>query len=74
MSFNPYKRLALLLGRAALDVGTVSAVGSDGVVVTLVSGAEVKARGDAAVGARVWVRDGVIEGPAPALTVEEFEV
>jgi hypothetical protein len=39
--------------------------------VQLPGGGVLQARGDAAVGDRVFVRDGLIEGPAPALTYVE---
>lgn len=71
---NPYKRLLGLLPQEPLDIGTVTAVHADGVTVELVSGAQVRVRGDAEVGARVWVRAGVIEGPAPAHEPTEIEV
>lgn len=71
---NPYKRLLGLLPRNALDVGTVTAVQADGVLVELVSGAVVQARGEAAIGSRVYVRGRVIEGPAPVLPVGEIEI
>jgi hypothetical protein len=34
----------------------------------------VQARGEAVIGERVFVRDGVIEGPAPTLPVEIISV
>ena len=37
-------------------------------------GATLRARGDAAVADVVFVRDGVIEGPAPALTLVTIDV
>lgn len=40
----------------------------------LFGGATVRARGDAAMATRVFVRDSVIEGPAPALTPVSIEV
>lgn len=74
MSFNPYKRLLGLLPQRPLIVGEVLAV-SDGVaMVELPGGSQIQARGDATVGDKVFVRDGVIEGPAPDLPVEEVEV
>lgn len=59
--------LSLLPSRPLL-VGTVSSVVGDMAVVDLPGGGAVRARGQATVGMRVWVRDEVIEGEAPALT------
>lgn len=74
MSWNPYKRLLALIPGPPLDAGQVMAVTSDGVVIQLVDGATIRARGQAAVGDHVYVRAGAIEGPAPALTGVEQEV
>lgn len=74
MSLNPYKRLQALVAGAPLDVGEVVAVGADGVTVQLVGGGLVHARGEAGVGEHVYVRGGVIEGPAPALSGVDQEV
>ena len=74
MSFNPYKRLRDLFPSPRLQVGTVVAVGTDAVTIELPDGARSRARGEVAVGDRVYVRDGVIEGPAPDLTIIEIEV
>ena len=38
------------------------------------SGATIRARGEAAVTDRVFVRDGAIEGPAPSLTVVPIDI
>jgi len=74
MSLNPFKRLLGLVARSPLDVGEVIGVGADGVTVQLVGGGIIHARGDATVGAHVYVRGGVVEGPAPALTGIDQEV
>ena len=65
---NPYKRLLALIPGQPLDAGQVVALTDSGVTVQLVDGAQIHARGTATVGAHVYVRGGVIEGPAPALT------
>jgi hypothetical protein len=74
MSANLFKRFQGLLSRAPLLVGTVTAVADGLAMVTLPGGGMVNARGTATVGDKVFVRDGVIEGPAPDLEVVEIEV
>lgn len=74
MSWNPYKRLLRLIPGQPLDAGQVTAVTTDGVVVQLVDGATIRARGEAAVGDHVYVRGGAIDGPAPALTGVDQEI
>lgn len=69
-----YRIFKELLPEAPLLVGVVSVVADGGCVVTLVDGGEVFARGEATVGQKVFVRDGVIEGPAPDMTIELIEV
>lgn len=74
MSTNPYARLVALMPKRPLLVGTVESI-SDGVaVIEMPGGGKDTARGDATVGARVYFRDGLIEGPAPTLPVELIEV
>lgn len=71
---NPYKRLLALLPSRPLQVGTVLSHDGSVAVVSLPGGGRETVRGEAAVGAAVFFRDGVIEGSAPALTVEIIEV
>lgn len=71
---NPYKRLLALIPGQPVDAGQVTAVTSAGVTVQLVDGATIHARGEAAIGDHVYVRSGVIEGPAPALTGVDQEI
>jgi hypothetical protein len=73
---NPYKTLLSLLPPRQLYIGDVlSFSGGVAVVEILGSGATVKARAaSATVGQRVYVRDGVIEGPAPTLSFVTAEV
>lgn len=69
MTSNLYRALLELLPEAPLLVGTVTVVHSDETVtVALSGGGLLRVRGSAAVDDRVFVRNGVIEGPAPALT------
>jgi hypothetical protein len=69
--FTEFKRL---LPNVPLQVGTV--VGNDNGVfsIELPGGGILKARGNSYVGQKVFVRDGVIEGTAPALPLELIEV
>jgi hypothetical protein len=71
---NLFKRFLGLRPDPPLQVGTVLAVVGGTATVELPGGGQVQARGAAAIGARVFVRDGVIEGGAPALPVELIEV
>ena len=54
--------------------GEVKAVDAGVATIMLPGGGVIQARGQATVGQRVFVRDGVIEGPAPDLTDEIIEV
>ena len=49
-------------------------VGSGVVIVALPGGGLIRARGSAAIGQKVFVRDDVIEGGAPSLTLEIIEI
>lgn len=70
---NIYRQFLDLIPGRPLQVGTVSAI-SDGVaMITLPGGGVLQARGDAEMGQRVFVRDGLVEGPAPELTYVEGE-
>jgi|JI7StandDraft_1071085.scaffolds.fasta_scaffold313954_2 hypothetical protein len=74
MSSNPYSRFLALLPPKPLLVATVSAVDGEVARLTLDGGGQLMARGQVAVGDRVFVRDGLIEGEAPALTYISAEV
>ncbi|WP_341674940.1 hypothetical protein [Niveibacterium sp. SC-1] len=71
---NLWSQFAALLPQAPLLVGDVVDADDSGATVELPDGSKVRARGDADVGARVFLRDGVIEGPAPDLAVIEIEI
>lgn len=71
---NPYKVLLGLLPQAPLQVGVVQAIAGGVATIEMPGGGMAQARGEAAVGDRVFFRDGAIEGTAPALTVEVIEV
>lgn len=69
--FTTFRRL---IPDAPLLVGTITAVDAGGATVELPDGTTVRARGEGAVDDVVFVRDGRIEGPAPALSVVEIEI
>lgn len=71
---NPYRALLDLLPQSPLQVGDVTAVSNGVATIELPGGGTSNARGDASVGARVFFRDGVIEGVAPSLPVVLIEV
>ncbi len=69
MTTNLFRQLLDLLPESPLFVGTVTVVnGDETVTVQLAGGGFLRVRGVGAVDDRVFVRNGVIEGPAPALT------
>ncbi|ADU97861.1 hypothetical protein [Alicycliphilus denitrificans] len=66
---NLYQQLRELLAPGRVQIGEVVAY-TDGVATIDLPGAgQVRARGEAAVGGKVFVQDGVIQGPAPDLPV-----
>jgi len=64
---NLLKQLRSLLPEPPLLSGEVTAINGELRTITLPDGATITARGDAAIGAKVFVRGSVIEGPAPVL-------
>ena len=73
-SVSHYLRLLSLLPEHPTDVGQITAVGTDGCTVHLLSGDTTTARGVGAVGDWVYLKDGAIQGPAPVLSTAEIEV
>lgn len=71
---NLYRQFLDLLPARPLQVGTVTATDGSTCTVQLPGGGVLQARGAATVGQQVFVRDGVIEGDAPALTVVTIEI
>ncbi|NJD63912.1 MAG: hypothetical protein FIB00_01480 [Chloroflexi bacterium] len=71
---NVYQQFRQLLPDPPLQAGTVTVVGAGVVTVQLPGGGILIARGDAQVGQTVFVRDDVIEGVAPSLTLEVIEI
>jgi hypothetical protein len=71
---NLYTEFKRLVPDAPLLVGTITAVDAGGVTVELPDGATLRVRGEGAVDDVVFVRNGLIEGPAPTLAVVEIEI
>lgn len=71
---NLYKAFLDLIPDPALQVGVVESVSNNIVTLEMPGGGLLTARGTATVGQTVFVRGGVIEGPAPSLPVELIEV
>ena len=71
---NVYEQFRQLLPDAPLQAGTVTEVGAGVVIVQLPGGGVVKARGAAALGQKVFVRDGTVEAVAPSLPLELIEI
>lgn len=71
---NPYKQLTELLAPGPLQVGAVQAWADGIATVQLPGGSLARARGQASVGANVFIQGGVIQGPAPDLPLVTGEV
>ena len=74
MARNVFRQFIDLLPARPLQVGTVIATDGDVSTVELPGGGVLRARGAEALGAKVFVRDGVIEGVAPSLLIEVIEI
>jgi hypothetical protein len=71
---NLYEQFRQLIPDPPLQAGTVVEIGSGVVTVQLPGGGRIKARGTAAIGQNVFVRDDTVEGIAPTLTLELIEI
>lgn len=71
---NVYEQFRQLLPSSPLQVGVVTEIGAGVVSVRLPGGGMSRARGSAAMGQKVFVRDGVLEAIAPDLTLEIIEI
>ena len=71
---NLYEQFRQLIPEPPLQAGTVTSVGSGSVTVALPGGGQIKARGQASVGQKVFVRDNSIEGTAPSLVLEIIDI
>jgi hypothetical protein len=71
---NIYEQFRRLIPDPPLQAGTVVGIGSGVVTVQLPGGGLIQARGNASINQMVFVRDDVIEGIAPSLTLEIIEI
>ena len=71
---NIYRQFLGLIPARPLQVGTVTATSGATCTVQLPGGGVLRVRGAATVGQQVFVRDGVIEGAAPALGIVQIEI
>lgn len=71
---NPYRVFKEIFPDAPLQVGEVLIVTGGTATVELPGGGKLTVRGEATVGQKVYVRDGVIEAEAPYLTLVTIEV
>ena len=71
---NLYQQFLGLLPPRPLQIGTVILVDGEQCVVELPGGGVLNVRGTAGVGDKVFVRDGVIESQAPAMTIVTGEI
>lgn len=74
MTTNAYSLFKDLLKEPRLYVGTVTLVVNGEASIELPNGGVVRGRGTATVGQKVFVRNRVIEGPAPNLPIVTVEV
>lgn len=71
---NVYEQFRALLPEPPLQVGTVVQTASGVATVQLPGGGRLKARGNADVGQKVFVRNALVEAVAPNLTLEVIEI
>lgn len=74
MSTNIYKQFLDLIPDPPRQVGEVASVSGGVATVELPGGGLVRALGSATVGDQVFVRDGLIEGQAPSLSIVLIDV
>jgi len=71
---NLLTQLREVIGTPRLEVATVLAVDGSAITVQLSGGGIQSVRGFATLGSKVYVRDGVVEGDAPDLTVYPIDI
>ena len=74
MTTNIWKAFSDLVARPPLQVATVLSISGGIARVHFPGGGELLARGEAQVGEKVFVRDGVIETQAPNLPLFQIEI
>lgn len=74
MTTNLFAQFKRILPAQPLLVGEVISSGSGAVVVELPGGDRITVRGEATPGDNVFVRNGAVEGTAPALTLVLIDV
>lgn len=72
--FNPFAVFQSLIPTPQLAVGTITGVGGGVATILLLDGQTVQARGVGTTGARVFVKNGLIEGTAPTLATSIISV
>lgn len=71
---NLYTELRKILAPGLQQVGTVSAYEDGTATVDLPGGGQMRAKGTTQVGAKVFVQDGKVVGPAPDLPLYVTEI
>ena len=71
---NVFAKFREMMAPGRVQVAQVTAYADGVATLTLPGGGQVRARGKANVGGKVFVQDGVIQGPAPSLPVVVDEV
>ena len=71
---NLFRQFLDLIPDPSLQTGTVVAYSNGVATIQLPDGGTLAARGTTTVGSKVFVRGGVIEGPAPDLPVENITI
>jgi hypothetical protein len=71
---NLFREFLDLIPEPPLQVGKALSSANGVVVIELPGGSRIQARGQASVGQNVFVRNGLVEGPAPNLPIELIDV
>lgn len=74
MSDNLFAQFRRLVGQRPLQFGEVIAIDGESATIEMPDGGRLQARGSATIGAKVYLRDGVIEAEAPNLPLQLIEL